>query len=248
MRVAVIVFVIGEHYIQSFENKFKRNLETYCQKYGYDLIILDHLIIDDDPTNKKRFFWQRFLLPDKYKEYDYVVSIDSDIFINENSPSLPFDIIPSGKIAAINERKYMGNYEWREGIQVRFGNEKTGREYHALSGEIRDYHDVLNGGLVIYQPVYHADLMLELYHKNIDTYMKWHQDDQSILSVYLIDRDMIYWLDERFNRIWFYWRELFYPNFSELSDSDKRRFIKNFIELNYFTHFTSGIDIQYIDT
>jgi len=29
--------------------------------------------------DKKKFYWQRLLIPDKFKEYDFVVSIDSDI-------------------------------------------------------------------------------------------------------------------------------------------------------------------------
>jgi hypothetical protein len=76
--------------------------------------------------------------------------------------------------------------------------------------------------------------------------MKYHQDDQSILSSFLIDNNLIYWLDERFNRIWFFWREIFYPNFHSLPNDLKKQYINNFISLNYFTHFTSGNDIEYI--
>jgi lipopolysaccharide biosynthesis glycosyltransferase len=246
MKVAVVVFVIGDKYVMSFESKFKKNLEFYCKKQGYELIILTDLIRKEQNMDKKKFFWQRLLLADKFKEYDYVVSIDSDIFININSPGLPFNEIPEGKVACVNERKYMGNYEWRENIQTRYGYEKSGRDWYKLSGEDKNYNDHINGGLVIYQPKYHAKLMCDLYDNNIKNYMKYHQDDQSVLSSYLIDNDLIYWLDERFNRIWFFWREIFYPFFNNMPSELKEIIVANFINLNYFTHFTGGENIEFI--
>ena len=159
---------------------------------------------------------------------------------------MPLTEIPTGKVGAVNERKYMGNYEWREKVQIKKGWEKTGKEWHALSGEIRNYNDHINGGLVIYQPKYHAEMMVKLYDDNIANYMKYHQDDQSILSLHFIDNNLIHWLDERYNKIWLFWKDIFYPNFERYPENIKRDFVQNCLNLNYFTHFTSGIDIRYI--
>jgi hypothetical protein len=246
MKIAIVVFVIGDKYVQNFNDKFKDNLEIYCKKYNYDLIIQNTLIQYENPIDKKKFFWQRLLISEKFNQYDYVVSLDSDIYINLNSPPLPFNEIPDGKVACVNERKYMGNYEWRESIQIKFKFEKTGIDWYKLSGEDKNYNDHINGGLVIYQPKYHAKIMRELYNNNIANYTKYHQDDQSILSSYLIDNDLIYWLDERFNRIWFFWKEIFYPFFNDLNIKQKKTIITNFINLNYFTHFTGGDGIEFI--
>ena len=76
--------------------------------------------------------------------------------------------------------------------------------------------------------------------------MKYHQDDQSLLSSYLIDNNLIYWLDERYNRVWYFWKEIMYPNFNLLSPELKQLYVHNFIKLNYFTHFTGQADIEYI--
>jgi hypothetical protein len=246
MKVAIVIFVIGDRYIKNFNDKFKTSVESYCVKYDYDLIILDSLIRNEEYMDTKKFYWQRLLIPNKYKDYDFVVSLDSDIFINSNAPPLPLNEIPEGKVSAINERKYLGTYEPREIIQVRMGWEKTGKDWYALSGENKQYNDHINGGLVIYQPKHHGETFEQLYNNNISNYMKYHQDDQSILSSYLIDNNLIYWLDERFNRIWFFWREIFHPNFYSLSDDGRKRLVHSFIEQNYFVHFTSGYDIKYI--
>jgi hypothetical protein len=246
MKVAVVVFVIGDKYINTFNTIFKNNLQSYCRKYNYDLIILDKLIRDEENMDRKKFYWQRLLIPDKFSDYDFVLSLDSDIYVNPNSPPLPLNEIPIGKVGAINERKYFNNYEWRETIQVRQGWEKTGKEWYAKSGEIKDYNDHLNGGFIIYQPKYHAKKLLDLYNNNIKNYMKYHQDDQSILSSYLIDNDLIYWLDERYDKIWFFWKEIFYPKFNYYPEDMKKLFVQNFTNLNYFSHFTSGIDINYL--
>jgi hypothetical protein len=246
MKVAVIVFVIGDKYINSFNKIFKLPLEQYCNKYNYKLFVLNNYIKPEINMDKKKFFWQRLLIPNKYKEYDFVVTIDSDIFINPLAPPFPFNEIPIGKVAAINERKYLGNYEWREKIQEKNKWEKNGKEWYALSGETKNYNDHINGGLVIYQPKYHADNLLKLYDQNIKNYMKYHQDDQSLLSSYLIDNNLIYWLDERYNRVWYFWKEIMYPNFNLLSPELKQLYVHNFIKLNYFTHFTGQADIEYI--
>ena len=246
MKVAIVIFVIGENYIKNFNERFKSSVESYCQKYNYELIMLTSLIKNEENMNKKKFYWQRLLIPNKFKDFDFVVSLDSDIFINSNAPPLPFNEIPEGKVASVNERKYLGNYELREQIQIRMGWEKTGKEWYALSGENKEYNDHINGGLVIYQPKHHGDMFEQLYNNNISNYMKYHQDDQSILSSFLIDNDLIYWLDERFNRIWFFWREIYHPNFYSLPDYNRKLLVHDYIEKNYFTHFTSGSDIHYI--
>ena len=246
MKVALVIFVIGDNYIRAFNNIFKKTLEAYCNNNNYELIILSEYIKNEVNMDKKKFYWQRMLIPNKFRDYDYVVSMDSDIFVNPHSPPLPLHEIPIGKVGAVNERKYFGNYEWRERIQVKNGWEKTGKEWYALSGESKDYNDHINGGLLIYQPKHHADMLVDLYNNNIDNYMRYHQDDQSILSSFLIDNNLVFWLDERYNKIWFFWKEIFYPNFNSLPSDLKSTYIQNFISLNYFTHFTSGTDIEYI--
>ena len=49
-----------------------------------------------------------------------------------------------------------------------------------------------------------------------------------------------------FNRIWFFWREIFHPDFYSLSYDKRKILVDKYIESNYFTHFTSQIDVIYI--
>ena len=242
MKVAIVILTIGDRYIKTFNYYFRDSVEKYCKKYNYDLFVLTELIKVEDNMNSKKFYWQRLLIPDKYYDYDYVISMDSDIYISDNAPELPLKEIPEGKVAASNERKYFGNYEWREKIQTKNGWEKTGRDWYKLAGEDREY----NGGFIIYQPKYHSQIIRKLYDDNINNYQKYNQDDQSILSLFLIDNNLIYWLDQRFNRVWYFWKEIFYPNFHSYNENLKKELISNFVNLNYFSHFTSYIDVNYL--
>ncbi len=246
MKIGIVIFLIGDNYISKFNNKFKSTLVQYCDKYKYELIILNDYIKNEPNMDRKKFYWQRMLIPEKFIDYDFIVSLDSDIYVNPNSPPIPFEQIPEGKVAAVNERKYFGNYEWRESVQIKCGWERTGKEWYALSGENKDYNDHINGGFVIYQPKYHAKIFKELYENNINNYMLYHQDDQSIISSFIIDNNLVYWLDERYNKIWFFWKQIFYPNFDSLPHNIKQQYIHNFMNLNYFTHFTSHIDVDLI--
>ena len=246
MKVAVVVFVVGEKYISNFNNTFKQPLESYCNKHSYDLIVLTELLRYEEIMCYKKFLWQKMLIPEKFNYYDFVVVMDADIYINSSAPPLPLTEIPPGKVGAVNERKYFGNYEWRERVQIKHGWERTGKDWYAISGEDKPYHDHMNSGVVIYQPKYHADMITKLYNDNILDFDKYHQGDQSILSIFLMDNDLIHWIDERYNRVWIFWKELMYPNFDSLSIDHKKIYVHNFIELNYFTHFTSHHCVEYI--
>lgn len=251
-KVAIVIFVMGEKYIATFNKYFKNSVLDYCFRHNYDLKVQTELIRPDEEAlqNKKKFFWQRFLVAKQYADYDFVVSMDSDIFIHKDAPALPLLDIPAGAIAAVNERKYMdNNYEWRERVQEECGWEKTGKDWHAKSGFLdAESHDHVNGGLIIYQPRHHAELFAKLYDENVGQFQKYHQDDQSFLSMYLLRNAQtlpVFWLDGRFNRIWFFWKHIFYPQFDQdLSPEIKRKYVQQFIGLNYFTHFTSGMDIN----
>jgi hypothetical protein len=45
-------------------------------------------------TNTKKNYWQRLLIPSNFLKYNFVVSPDTDIFINNNSPPFPLNEIP----------------------------------------------------------------------------------------------------------------------------------------------------------
>lgn len=243
-KVAIVILAIGEKYINIFNLYFRNSVEKYCKKYDYDLIVLNELVKYEADMNSKKILWQKLLIPEKYEQYDYVVVMDSDIYISDNASPLPINFIPEGKVAGSNERKYLGNYEWREKIQEKNGWEKTGIDWYKLSDENKKYNDHLNSGFMIYQPKYHGKLLKKLYDDNINNYQKYHQGDQSILSIFLIDNDLIYWLDQRYNRVWYFWKEIMYPDFDSYDITLKKKLVANFVNLNYFCHFTSMVDID----
>ena len=70
MKVAVVIFLIGEKYILNFNKYFKNSVTNYCNKYKYDLFILNEFIRNEPAMDKKKFYWQRLLIPQKYIDYD----------------------------------------------------------------------------------------------------------------------------------------------------------------------------------
>lgn len=57
MKVAVVIFLIGEKYILNFNKYFKNSVTNYCNKYSYDLIILNEFIRHEPVMDKKKFYW-----------------------------------------------------------------------------------------------------------------------------------------------------------------------------------------------
>jgi len=246
-RVAIVILVVNKPHILTFNLLFRLSVSKYCDRHGYDLHVLTELIEPLEPFVLKKFYWQRLLIPSlpQFQQYDFVVSLDADIFISESAPSLPQ--VSPGKIGAVNERKYFGNYDWRETIQKKMGWELTGIEWYRQSGEERSSNDHLQGGLLIYQPIWHGDLMKRLYSENISNFMKYYQDDQSFLSIYALDNDCIEWLDQRFNCVWFFWKEIMYPDFDHYPQHVQIHLVRNFINLNWFTHWTGRYDLNHLE-
>lgn len=243
-KVAVVLLVLGERYKRIFDAVFRASVESFCRRHGYDLFVIDRLLAPLDPFDKKKFFWQRLLVPSlaEVQDHDYVVTMDADLYISGSAPRFP-ELSP-GMIGAVNERKYLGNYEWRERVQRAAGWEATGRDWYRLSGAERPFDDHLNGGLVIYQPRSHGALMRQLYADHISDFMKYHQDDQSFLSLYGMDHRCIEWIDERYNRIWFFWKHILYPGFDRYTKDIKLALVDNFLDLNWITHWTSMTDVD----
>ena len=81
---AIVLMAIGDKYLKLFkgvEDQFIR----YAKKCNAELIICTEV---PDPTYKRNILSQRMLLPEIYKQYEWIAFFDLDILISENAPSI----------------------------------------------------------------------------------------------------------------------------------------------------------------
>ena len=159
MRVCVGIICIGDKYLQEFETLFKPSVLAYCQKYGYDLKIFDsHL----DPTHPQPecISFQKCLVPDALKEYDRVVVMDADIWINDTAPPIHrYDL--GGKIAIVNEVAQVSPEEYS---RLKYNDSPI--KYYNLEGFVINTDSILNTGFMICDT---PQFLKDVYWKYIDT-------------------------------------------------------------------------------
>jgi hypothetical protein len=101
MRVAVVTLVIGHTYLDRWKFQCEPGWRAYCQRHGYDLVVIDHALDTSARAQSRSPAWQKCLILDGLTQYDRVVWIDADIVINPHSPPIPE--IPIEKIGAVDE-------------------------------------------------------------------------------------------------------------------------------------------------
>jgi hypothetical protein len=85
MRVAVVTLVIGHTYLDRWKFQCEPGWRAYCQRHGYDLVVIDHALDTSARAQSRSPAWQKCLILDGLTQYDRVVWIDADIVINPHS-------------------------------------------------------------------------------------------------------------------------------------------------------------------
>jgi hypothetical protein len=61
VKTALVAIVIGDAYRRIYDQYIRARFESYAQRHGYDLRVIDQPIRD---LPGKKFTWQKLLLPD----------------------------------------------------------------------------------------------------------------------------------------------------------------------------------------
>jgi lipopolysaccharide biosynthesis glycosyltransferase len=164
MKVCIGIVCIGRTYLEEFEKLFKPSVVEYCNKYRYDLKIFTDFL---DPKNKHAdtISFQKCLVPNQLLEYDRVVVLDADIFIESHAP--PLHVIDLGdKIGFVNEVAQSTPEQYESLVSMGFADHP--KEYYRKAGFDIESNSILNTGVIICQPLKHADYLKSIYEKHAD--------------------------------------------------------------------------------
>jgi hypothetical protein len=229
--------------------KFLPSTLKWAEKHGYDIIVIDEPLDKTIPLIPRAIYMQKLLICSQEwsRKYKYIVWKDLDILFNEHAPDI-CDGIPDGKIGAVNERMLAYKHDWRTIVQKRYGWELTGKEYYAKNHINAPFDDHFQAGLMVFQPEHHRVFLEGVYKKWIDIVIQdeaIQHGDQPIISFEAISKDLVHWMDERWNMVWPLWKALMYPF---LADRELiREAIGNLYSISFGVHFASGTDIELVE-
>ena len=164
MKVCFGIISIGRLYLEEFEQLFKPSVVSYCQKYGYDLKVFTDFL---DPTHKhpSTISFHKCLVPDKLREYDVVVVLDADIYIENHAPPIT-TLQLNDKIGIVDEVAQSAPEGYQRMVDIGFAHHA--KSYYGLVNLELDTNKILNTGVIICNPAKHADYLKSIYEKYVD--------------------------------------------------------------------------------
>lgn len=164
MKVCFGIISVGRTYLAEFERLFKPSVSAYCNKYDYDLKIFTDFL---DPLRKNpdTISFQKCLIPDQLRQYDLVVVLDADIYIESYSPPI-HNLYLNDKIGIVDEVSQSSSQLYQYMVSIGFAD--PANIYYKKVNLNLDTQKILNTGLMIVNPAKHADYLKSIYEKYVD--------------------------------------------------------------------------------
>lgn len=244
MNCCVVTICIGEKYLQQYNSLFRPSQEKYANKCGYDFKIITDFIAE--PKHSDLISFNKILVCDYnwQKDYDFIIFIDADIIINENTPPIHSEYIFGDKIGVVNQSQ--PNLQARLLCQRHKGFEVTAQDYYKLKSN----HDIvtdhiINTGVLVIQPKKHKLFLRNIfksYHdKQIGNKSGFHYE-QSVIGYEIQKNDMYFFMDMKWNALWA--NNKYYNN----TIRKKSLTLQEFFNENYFIHLAGHCDFHLIPT
>jgi len=242
MKCAVVTIAIGEKYLQEYNDIFRPHTERYCQKYGYDFILItEYSLASKYPIDKfvNIMKWTLSYREDIQK-YDRIAIVDADMIITPLCPPIR-ELELDGKVGVVDEYS-QPTRELRIDIQRSHNWETSAKEYYKLytPGKDIDTLNVLNGGLCICIPKLHGEVFRSMFDRLVDgtfdASVPFHYE-QANFGYELQTTNMYTLLDNKWNIIL-----PIMTNPIHLNGRDKSSYIKELYNTSYILHFCANVD------
>lgn len=247
MKKVLVTFAIGGRHKTAFNTYFRKSVEAYAAKYNYDFICIETpLHAYTAPTRANGILMQKLLITCQpwSADYDYIVWLDSDIYITPHAEDIITACKNTTKVCAINQAAHP-NRRQRLLNQITRGYEQTSKQWYKDRGIDTELDDVLQSGVMVFQPKHHASLCQEIYDRTIkNPHYSRHGEDQPFISYELLKQDQVDFISWEYNTIWTQHYNIYKQ---QPSDTEKALIMGKLMFITNFIHYTSLEDVHIID-
>lgn len=204
MKVLLVTIAIGSKYLDMYKKKFYESQRKYAQKCGYDFKVITNFL-DKTIQQRSTISFNKVLVcsQDWSNQYDFIIFVDADIFININSPPIHLYTDYENCIGIVDEYS-QPTKERRLKIQQKNGWEESATEYYKLCGFDIETDMVFNTGVLVMQPKIHCDFLQNIYNKYVRqsiSHPRGFHFEQSSIG-YEIQKEKLYKvIDNKFNAL-----------------------------------------------
>lgn len=250
MKILLVTISIGDKYLEVYNRLFRNSHEKYANKHGYDLKVITDYLDDTYKQHNISLYFQKVLVCNQEwsSEYDYIIYIDSDIYININSPPIHSYYDFGTKIGIVDEWSQPSSSQKTLLAHFWNMNDKSIADYYVNTlsisrEEANKMPFVVNSGVIVYQPSIHREKMNEFYQSYMPIAMNYQfiWFEQASLALFLVKNDMYFQMDTKFNAVWNWTR-----TFNEMTYIPEN--LVDYFQENYFIHFAGRTSYEKIPT
>ena len=238
--VLLVTIVIGDDdYFNTYKNLFQKSQIDYANKHGYDYKVVTDFLDDSYKKQNISLYFQKALVccQSWSMDYDYIIYVDNDVYININSPPIHSYYDFGTKVGVVDEWPQPSEKDKSIIMHYWDKQDKTIKDYYMSAMETTSENTttanfIVNSGVLVFQPEIHKTKMEEYYAEYMPKAKRkkhlWFE--QASLAIYLFDNDMYLLMDPKFNAIWNWTRSA-----CEIHHLPEN--IEEFFHDNFFLHF-----------
>ena len=210
-KIALVTMVFGESYKKNFYRYSYDGFLIYCKKYNYDLVVIEDLLDKSELALSRSPAWQKLLIlnQDWSQKYEQIIWIDSDIVINISKAESIAKAVPDHMIGAVEAYSIPDRYSHHAALKalylkwddegVSYIKNLTVSEYYKNREIECNLSELMQTGVFVCSPKYHKDLFEYIYNTyDGNTDPSWNYE-MPYMSYELLKRDLVIWLDPKFN-------------------------------------------------
>ena len=257
-KKAIVTLAIGPLYAERFEQLCRKNWTAYASRHGFDLFVIKEPLDASERAQRRSPAWQKCLILGAagMADYERIVWVDSDIFLNPMAPSI-LDGVPPERIGVTDEHAYP-TPEMRQAIlrvliaAAPQNAQVGGRSYwqgwceagawHAAMGLAGGQAHIVQTGVMVLSPKHHRDMLEHVYYAYEEGGANY---EMRFLSHDILSRGLQHWIDPRFNALvwWLFLQANMGPSRVE-TETEMRHFLADTNARNYFLHFAGAANLM----
>lgn len=221
-KYAIVTLLIGADFQARWERLCRENWENYAYQCGCDLVVLSEPLDTSIRAKERSPSWQKCLIPElkQLASYQQLAWVDADIYFNPlRKPSL-FEGVPIEKVGAVDSFADPSPEENAEALQRMarhlllqgtswkpyYSPEDV---YRAYGAGVEALPRMINAGVLVFSPEHHADLFRYVYDHFEDSGDPSYYENVP-LSYELVNRNLVHWMNPKFNHLWVWDKYLHY--------------------------------------
>jgi len=256
-KKAIVTLAIGSAYLDRFEQLCRGNWTAYAERHGFDVFVIREPLDRSERARNRSPAWQKCLVlgAAELANYDRMVWVDSDIFLNPLAPSI-LEGVPIELIGVTDEHRFPTPEMRRTILRHIIAHAPADGEFdarywqawlepgpwHAAWNLPSGQAHIVQTGVMVLSPQHHREILEHVYHAYEDRGLNY---EMRPLSHEIQAHALQHWIDPRFNAlVWWMFLQRSMGGAQIVTQDEMHRFLLETYRRSYFLHFAGAANLM----